>query len=76
MREKSAKKDTALFAHQSSRFDRSGRSPHHDEIVFRLVLKALIQVKLLHEKTLVTQEQCSQYDARQNEAAPYSDGAG
>ncbi|MGO2768091.1 hypothetical protein [Pseudomonas taetrolens] len=46
--------------------------PHHDEIGFRHVLKALIHVELLREKTLATQEQCSQYYARQNEAAPYS----
>jgi hypothetical protein len=41
MRKNSAKKDTALFAHQSSRLDRFGRLPRHDEIGFRLVLKAL-----------------------------------
>jgi hypothetical protein len=44
--------------------------PHHDEIDFRLVLKALIHVKLLRETNLATQEQRSQYSARQNEATP------
>lgn len=57
MRESSAKKDTPLLAHQSSRFDMCGRVPHHDEIGFRHVLKALIQVELfLLETAGITQE--------------------
>ena len=43
VRDNSAEKDTAMLAHQASRFDRFGRLPHHGKIGFLILLKALIQ---------------------------------